>query len=228
VDKFISRLSIAKRLRIDFDFHEAQHGIKCPYLILRLYVYRAFRDAEIQEKYAPLYKDDLQAAARLCEGAEGALREIVLQRSEALGCLYLETSITAQLREIVQKLQQEKADLQRRIRDQPNAKGDVWRIRFARTLGYAWLDLTGRKPAWAEGQGLLFVNFVEAAFESVGGPFKGSWSRQCRTAIKRENRLPVGERWDFRRLIREWPIVKARPPVSPDAEVSPPLGASAT
>jgi hypothetical protein len=222
LDNFISRLCEAKRLRLDFDFHRAQQGIECPYLIARLYVYRAFRDAEFEEKYTPLHKDDLQAAAKLCEVAEGALKEIVLQRSEALESIHLKNSITASLKDILEKLQHEKSELQQRIRSMPSAKGEVWRIRFARTLGYAWLDLRGRKPAWADGQGLLFVNFVEKAFETVGGPFHGSWSRQCRTAIERENLLPIGERWDFRRLIREYPLVKIPSSVN-TAEVLAPL-----
>jgi hypothetical protein len=207
VDNFVSRLCEAKKLRLDVDFHLAQQGINCSYLITRLYVYRAFKDAEFEEKYTPLHRGDLQAAAKLCELAEGALEEIVLQRSEALESIHLKTSITTSL-------------LQQRVRDTPSAKGEVWRIRFARTLGYAWLDLTGRNPAWAEGQGFLFVNFVEAAHETVSSAFQGTWARQCRTAIQRENRLPAGERWDFRRLIREHPLVKFRSSISTDAEAS--------
>ena len=54
-----------------------------------------------------------------------------------------------------------------------------------------------------ERKDLMFVDFVEAAFETGGGGREKSWDRPCRTAIERENRLSVEDRWNFRQLIRE-------------------------
>lgn len=211
IDEFVTKLRKSRRLRALDQFDGSAHGIACPYLIARSYVYRAFEDAENEETYAGWHKAEIRAATKLNQTFEGQLHEILLYRNEAAERLFWRSSVTASLKCALDQMQAETTALRRLLAELPDGKGDVWRIRFARTLGFGWIDLTGRRPAWTEGKDLLFVDFVEAAFETGGGQWEKSWYRQCRTAIQRENRLPLEKRWNFRRLIRDRPLFRPGP-----------------
>jgi hypothetical protein len=216
IDRFVTELRKAGRLKPVDEFDGSEHGIGCPYMIARMYVYRAFEDAESEETYASWHRAEIRAAAKLNEKFEEQLQEILLYRNEAAESLFWRTSVTESLKCALHQLQAETAELQRFAGRIPEGRGDIWRIRFARTLGFGWLDLTGRKPARTEKKDLLFLDFVEAAFETGSGRLEKSWDRSCRTAIERENRLPVEERWNFRRLIRDRPLFRAPPPEKVD------------
>ena len=59
-----------------------------------------------------------------------------------------------------------------------------WEVAFAATLGFAWRRLTGRNPPLTVG-GSPFLNFVNAAYQSLGRSSELSWARPCEKAAKR-------------------------------------------
>ena len=162
IDKFVTELRKAGKLRPVDVFGGSEHGIGCPYMIARMYVYRAFEDAENEETYAGWRRTEIRAAAKLNEKFEEQLQKILLYRNEAAESLFWRTSATELLKCALNQIQAETAELRRLIARIPEGKGDIWRIRFARTLGFGWLDLTGRKPAWTAAP--------ESAGENSSGP----------------------------------------------------------
>jgi hypothetical protein len=64
--------------------------------------------------------------------------------------------------------------------------GDVWRVTFVSELGDAWVRMVGEAPT-ATG---IFVEFVEAAWNSLEDPApkEWSWERQIKTAIKHKGK----------------------------------------
>lgn len=93
-----------------------------------------------------------------------------------------------------------------------NAPGDIWRQVFAERMGYTWRDLTGKNPSETS---TYFLNFVEAAFDSLGGPEEGRglpWKDQIKTARERVEALPEWDQWDRLERGTEPPGVKRLPP----------------
>jgi hypothetical protein len=208
IDKLI--LEMSKRLRPLSELHDKHHFIKCHFMIARAYVYRAFEAAEAESRYGEWQRREQRAALKFCIDTEAWLQKHLVHRQESPEALWLMDKTTADLKNYIASVKDEIFRLQSFVSRRPSAKGDVWKIRFARTLGYGWRDLVGRSPAWTQEGDFIFLHFVRAAFQTVGGSASETWERPCRTAIKQERRLPLEEQWDYRRLIREAPIFKVQ------------------
>lgn len=209
IDDFVAELKQVDKLRPDLLLAE-YHSIACPYLIARTYVFRAFDIACADERYGQWDREQTQAALQQSKATEHELQILLARRENGPGFLSLSSSLIKALREAIAESQKESSEFERRLKRMPNRKGDVWGIRFAQVLGYAWADLTAKSPAWTMGKDrkLLFVNFVRAAYRS-GGPLpRREWHRQCRTAIERENEKSMEKRWNFREMIREHPVLR--------------------
>jgi hypothetical protein len=210
IDKFIRTMSEAGKLRTLNEQEDKHHVIICPFMIARTWVYRAYEEAEVDERYGAWRRREREAALEFCRKSEANLRKLLVYREDSPEALWLTKTPTLALRELIRSLQAESCHLESMLSRGSNSKGDVWKIRFALTLGYGWKDLVGRRPAWTgEGQ-FIFLHFVRAAFQTLGGLASEPWDRPCRTAIKQEarDRAPEGQ-WDYRRMIRERPVLRA-------------------
>jgi hypothetical protein len=210
IDKLILKMSNARELRRLNKQHDKHHAIQCPFMIGRTYVYRAFEAAEAESKFGNWQRREQRATLKFCVKTEAWLQEHLVYRQEGPEFLWVTSKATADLKALISSVQDEISRLRSFLSRKPDARGDVWKIRFARTLGYGWKDLVGRAPAWTEEGHFIFLHFVRAAFETVGGSGAETWERPCRTAIKQERRLPLEEQWDYTRLIREAPILEVR------------------
>jgi hypothetical protein len=163
-----------------------------------------------------------RAALNFDHEVELELQKMLIHRTESAHTLWLcSNTVTDDLKTLIASVQSEISDLEHQLSKKRCAKGDVWKICFAQTLGYGWHDLVGRPPAWtAESKRILFLDLVRAAFETLGGPSFEKWNRACRTAIEQERKRPVAEQWDYVRLIRERPIFSAAPRHNLDANTA--------
>jgi hypothetical protein len=211
IDEFIRNMSDAGKLRTLNEPEDSHHVIICPFMIARTYVYRAFEEAEADERYGEWQRRERRAALEFSRKNEGELQRLLVYREESPESLWLTKSPTLDLKKLIASLQAEISHIESILSRGSNSKGDVWKIRFARTLGYGWRDLVGRRPAWTGEGEFIFLHFVRAAFQTVGDLASEPWDRQCRTAIEQEGRhRPPEERWDYRRLIRERPVHRER------------------
>jgi hypothetical protein len=218
IDEFIRKMSDARKLRTLNE--QSHHAIICPFMIARTHVYRAFEEAEADERYGEWQRRERQAALEFNRKSEAELQRLLVYREESPESLWLTKSSTLDLKKLITSLQAEISRLESMLSRGSNSKGDVWKIRFARTLGYGWRDLVGRRPAWTGEGEFIFLHFVRAAFQTVGGLASEPWDCQCRTAIEQEGRhRPPEERWDYRQLIRACPVLSAA--VSGNLDVNP-------
>jgi hypothetical protein len=75
-----------------------------------------------------------------------------------------------------------------------NSARNGWKAAFAAELGYCWRNLTGRDPTLSESKnGPSFIQFVDAAFRSLGGTTNEKWDRAIRQML--HDRAPRAE-WD--------------------------------
>ena len=60
-----------------------------------------------------------------------------------------------------------------------NNQGEIWRAVFAADLGFLWCELTGEPPARSE----PFLDFVSAAYDSLGQRQSVTWDRPVKRAL---------------------------------------------
>jgi hypothetical protein len=220
IDEFIRKMSDAGKLRTLNDKEDSHHAIICPFMIARTYVYRAFEEAEADERYGEWQRRERRVALEFSRQSEAELQRLLVYREESPESLWLTKAATVELNKLIASVQVEISRLESMLSRGTNSKGDVWKIRFARTLGYGWRDLVGRRPAWTGEGELIFLHFVRAAFRTVGGLISEPWERPCRTAIQQEGRhRQPEEQWDYRQLIRDRPVLRAA--VRVDLDVNP-------
>jgi hypothetical protein len=201
------------RLRALNPEDEKLHIVLCPYWIARTYVCRAYEAAEAEETMGEWARRERRAALKFDHKMEFELQKLLIYRTQSAHAQWLDNAATDNLNKLIVSVQSEISSLEHHLSREPSAKGDVWKVCFARMLGYGWHDLVGGQPAWtAESKGILFLDFVRAAFETLGGRASEKWDRACRTAIAQERKRPVADQWDYWRLIRENPIVRAAAP----------------
>jgi hypothetical protein len=87
----------------------------------------------------------------------------------------------------------------------PHEKGDVWGQCFVMSLGYAWFALTGCEP-----KGTAFVNFLDAAYKSLGGGGM-KWTEPIARARARNENMSPFYRWGGHAIYAKAPQQKGTP-----------------
>jgi hypothetical protein len=82
-----------------------------------------------------------------------------------------------------------------------NSAEVAWKAAFADELGYCWRELTGKDPTTAPSKnGISFLNFIDAAYRSLGGDPGEKWDRAARQMLY--DNPPIGEANAFDRFER--------------------------
>lgn len=180
---------------------------ECPFLAARVYVFMAVAHAESKAPIASTQLRDANAARKATSKVQRELQRLTSQLDQQN---YYLRAITKRLQNCLNQVGACAEEMTEDIRDLPDARGkpDFWKIQFALMLGFAWYQLTGRKPSSpGPRQQVSFARFVEAAYDSVDPEREETWDSQIRTALALVERRPLRDRWnraEFRSLA--WPI----------------------
>jgi hypothetical protein len=79
----------------------SHHAIICPFMIARTYVYRAFEEAEADERYGEWQRRERQAALGFNRKSEAELQRLLVYREESPESLWLTKNPTLDLKKLI-------------------------------------------------------------------------------------------------------------------------------